>query len=754
MKKVLPLVSLLALFSGQVFAGTLYVLNTSDSGSGTLRQAITDSNSSGGTNTISWITGSGGSISMESSFPSVNSNTTFDVTAATTAVTLSGSDYGMALGGAVTFSNANISSDLVVDTTLSGAGSLTKTGDGNLWLLKNNTYAGGTNLNGGTVIIYSDAALGASTGGLSFNGGTLKLANNVWSSRAVLLNSGGGVLNTGVYDMVLSGLISGTGTLVKKGEGTLVLNAANTYTGGTTVSSGTLQLGINNALSSSGALTVASDGTFNMKSYTQSLASYTNSGVLKLLLGNGVTNLSVSGAAVLGGTLDVLVSPQLYLDGQTFTPLTAGSLTGQFGTIVSPAALHFLPTYTSTSVVLTVDLVPFADLAATSNQRVVGNALEPLRVNPTGDLATVVSNLYTLSSAKLQETFDQLGPLSLSSMHGLSRAGADLQSAALSRRFDMLAEGGGSGYSAYSVNGRVAASGDGVAASSGSARVPGGNDSPFGMFASAIGAGGKSKAAADMAGYSFYNAGLVAGGDLQLGEHLALGVLGGYLHGSADISYPGTGKVDSDSGRYGVYAAGYGGGFRLNMYAGIAQDSFSTKRNISFGEISRTASAKPKGSEVNLYGSAGYDLPSGQNGTLSPSLALNYDRLKVDPFTETGADSLNLSVSRQTVESLRSSLGVRYADRRSMGIYYLASYLSLGWRHEFKGNTSTEAQLASAGSDVFSIASGNYGRDGLLAGLGTSVNWGTGTTVTVDYSADLRARLTEQLLHAALHWKF
>ena len=43
--------------------------------------------------------------------------------------------------------------------------------------------------------------------------------------------------------MDLCRVISGTGTLTKRGAGTLTLTGDNTYTGGTTISAGTLQLG-------------------------------------------------------------------------------------------------------------------------------------------------------------------------------------------------------------------------------------------------------------------------------------------------------------------------------------------------------------------------------------------------------------------------------------------------------------------------------------------------------------------------------
>jgi fibronectin-binding autotransporter adhesin len=37
-----------------------------------------------------------------------------------------------------------------------------------------NTYSGGTEINGGTLIVSADSNLGNASGGLAFNGGTLR----------------------------------------------------------------------------------------------------------------------------------------------------------------------------------------------------------------------------------------------------------------------------------------------------------------------------------------------------------------------------------------------------------------------------------------------------------------------------------------------------------------------------------------------------------------------------------------------------
>ncbi len=131
-------------------------------------------------------------------------------------------------------------SPLTLSGVINGSGTLTKSDTGTLTLSGTNTYSGGTSFSGGTLSISSDSNLGNGSGTLTFNGGTLLSTAGFTSLRAVIL-TGEGTVEVKGSPLVLSGVINGSGTLTKKGSGTLSLSAINTYSGGTTVSAGILQ---------------------------------------------------------------------------------------------------------------------------------------------------------------------------------------------------------------------------------------------------------------------------------------------------------------------------------------------------------------------------------------------------------------------------------------------------------------------------------------------------------------------------------
>ncbi|MDD7972033.1 autotransporter domain-containing protein [Roseinatronobacter alkalisoli] len=127
-----------------------------------------------------------------------------------------------------------------IATEITGTGGITKTQAGTLVLSGQNTYQGGTTILEGAVQVSEDANLGAASGGLILDGGTLATVADMDSARSVEL------AGTGAFDVAanttlhLTGVTGGAGDLLMLGDGTLVLTGANTYEGDTLVSAGTL----------------------------------------------------------------------------------------------------------------------------------------------------------------------------------------------------------------------------------------------------------------------------------------------------------------------------------------------------------------------------------------------------------------------------------------------------------------------------------------------------------------------------------
>ena len=170
-------------------------------------------------------------------------------------------------GPATWFLAAGTSS--VLSGWLYGSGSLTLAGAGTLTLATASNFTGNTVVAGGSLVLANPNALALSTLDLS-GAGTVVLGNYTnatfggltGSSGSIALQSASGgplVLNVGANNASSSfaGVISGPGSLLKAGSGTLSLSNANTFGGTTRLSGGFIGIGNPGAL---GSGTITFDG--------------------------------------------------------------------------------------------------------------------------------------------------------------------------------------------------------------------------------------------------------------------------------------------------------------------------------------------------------------------------------------------------------------------------------------------------------------------------------------------------------------
>ncbi|MGP0172268.1 Ig-like domain-containing protein [Pseudomonas sp. NCHU5208] len=366
-------------------------------GAGNLTLSGAINSFSGATNIAAGtLTVAGGSALSDSSSVSIAAGATLALSSSETIGNLSGA-------GSITLGSNTLTTLQTADTTFSGniSGdgglSINQTGSAShaLTLSGNNSYIGSTTLlNYGWLKLDGDASVSSSSAVRVNGNGVLTLlsdqtigslaSNNANASiqlGSYSLTSGGDNTSTSVL-----GVISGSGSLIKQGNGTLTLAGSNTYSGTTTVSAGTLSIAGDGNLGT-GGLTLAGS--------TLAITGATTIDNAIALTGNSTIDSSdaatlsgaISGAYALtktgAGTLSLAASNSY---GATF--VNAGTLS-----VSSDGNLGSGPVNLAAGTTLALTGATTVDNAIVLG----GNATVTAAANAT--LSGVVSGAYTLTKA-------------------------------------------------------------------------------------------------------------------------------------------------------------------------------------------------------------------------------------------------------------------------------------------------------------------------------------------------------------------
>lgn len=268
-----------------------------------------------------------------------------------TNATLTSEDGVMTYGGQIGLSGANTvnvvyaGKNAIFSNGVSGTGSLTKVGAGDLILSGANAYSGGTTVSAGLLRAVTTASLpGYNTAGKVNVASGATLGVNVsgagqWSSADVAAvlsaNAAGFVAGSAIgldttnspAPFVLTNGISGGLGLKKLGNGMLILPTAHTYSGGTTIGSGNVSIFSGIQIGDGGTVGGLGTGAIGFNGYGNNLVyARTNaSSITSVISGTG-------SVIVKGGTL-------------TLNPTAASTFTGD--TIAYGGTIQFSTTNTA-----------------------------------------------------------------------------------------------------------------------------------------------------------------------------------------------------------------------------------------------------------------------------------------------------------------------------------------------------------------------------------------------------------------------
>lgn len=609
----------------------------------------------------------------------------------------------------------------------------------------------------------TENTLGSKAGAVILDCATLKTMNPVNSPTQITIRAGGGTFDTNGFDSTLSGVIWGRGPFTKVGEGILTLTGdSSSYVGTTTVNGGVFRLAQGSKLG--GTLNVESgsflDGTGtagqllsnrgivapgNSPGTMYVAGDYIqhNEGVLIFSMNaSGGSTLQVNSNAAISGAL-VVNNPTNYVPpiGTVYTPLYAGSVNGTFthGLLNLTPTVVLQPEYFSNGLWLRVQrdyvnagLLPILN----KNQIAIGEMLNRVAPGANPDLNSVLTAIDTLGSGEqVADAYNELMPRTVAIESEIAFSQATLQVKNLIKRMEFMTRRCGG----VSYNGQY---------------DPCSIFDNLGVFLTATGLFTNQDENDCNAAYSTATGAFTLGADYLWGNDFSTGVFFGYGRSQANLERHG-GKLFINAWQAGLYTSWSWCKFNFDGIFSYGWNDYNIERDISFSYVDRTAKANPDGNLYTLYGSVGYELCA-NNWILEPLVSLQYVSLNVNGYREHDADSLDLKVNGQHVNSFQAAAGATLNYPIRISLARIMPTFRAFYVYEFDdGCRTVKAELAKVPDSGFKVREGAKKQGFYVLGGGLSVLMNENVMIFLDYDGEFgRGDYIAQAVQGGFRYEF
>ncbi|MDQ5984568.1 MAG: Extracellular serine protease [Syntrophus sp. SKADARSKE-3] len=255
----------------------------------------------------------------------------------------------------------------------------------------------------------------------------------------------------------------------------------------------------------------------------------------------------------------------------------------------------------------------------------------------------------------------------------------------------------------------------------------------FGFWAQAYGTA-KERHANDISSrYSYNSPGIAVGFDRKINASLLLGASVGYSYSNVDMKdLSERATISAYTGS--LYATWKYDPWYISAVGTYGYTTYDTKRNITFGTITREADAFYHANVAGAYLEGGRKITS-TFVDIIPIAALSGNSLMRDSFNERNANGLNLNADSETTSSVIGSLGVRLTKDYNSSSGVFVPELRVRWDHEFLNDRYVmNASFAGYPATQFTVRADKPDRDSMA--LGTGLTWRTKNGIYINLSYD------------------